>query len=322
MKTRCGRISAVVLVVALAGCSSTAGSTETSVSDSPPATPASTSPSEFGQGFPDRGVRRLDDKPVPDALAAELQEVLEKSAKGDGLTATVISRRELEWRDGLRRRASSDGPERSDVHRPHHADTGGGPGDAAGRGGRAKPRRSRRRSSSALSGVRHQRREHRRSPRSPQRAPRYGSAPGSGRASRPTRCTPGRPKRSSRPSDLNVGRSGRSWEFIGTNYICSADRRTRHRSAARRGAAERRPRRRRVRAPHLSARRAADRTDGDAVRCSGRHLRGERRISPLDRPRRPPRTPRPTWRRTHRASPDGSGHCAPVRSSRLRRSTR
>ena len=63
------------------------------------------------------------------------------------------------------------------------------------------------------------------------------------------------------------------------------DHRTGHRSAGRRGAAERGPRRRRVRASDLSARRAADRSDGDAARCVGRHVRRERRISPVDRQR-------------------------------------
>ena len=39
-------------------------------------------------------------------------------------------------------------------------------------------------------------------------------------------------------------------------------------------------------------------------------------------PTRPCSRPRAPWLRTHRASPDGSGHCAPATSSPLRRSTR
>jgi len=89
MKTH-GRISPIVLVVALAGCSATAGSTESSVS-APSVAPASASPSSPAEGFPTEAFARLGDKPVSDALAAELQKVLERSADSDGLTATVIS---------------------------------------------------------------------------------------------------------------------------------------------------------------------------------------------------------------------------------------
>jgi D-alanyl-D-alanine carboxypeptidase len=91
MSSRYGRISAVVLVVVLAGCSATLGSAETSVSAFPSVAPVSTSPSSPADGFPTEAFARLDDKPVSDALAAEFQKVLERSAKGDGLTATVIS---------------------------------------------------------------------------------------------------------------------------------------------------------------------------------------------------------------------------------------
>ena len=107
------------------------------------------------------------------------------------------------------------------------------------------------------------------------------------------------------------------------------DRRTRHRSAARRGAAWRGPRRRRVRAPDLSARRAADRADGDAVRCLGRHVRRPRRIPPdarrRDRRQRRGRhglgltEPRPMVQETVRRP--GRLGCVARRDDRLRQAT-
>ena len=70
------------------------------------------------------------------------------------------------------------------------------------------------------------------------------------------------------------GPVGQAWEYRGIE-LCAArlDSRTRHGSTARKGAAERGPRRRRVRASDLSARRAADRSDSDAVWCRCRHIR-------------------------------------------------
>ena len=41
-----------------------------------------------------------------------------RRAHGDG----DLTGGDLEWRNGLRRGGSGDGPERSDVNRPHHAD--------------------------------------------------------------------------------------------------------------------------------------------------------------------------------------------------------
>jgi D-alanyl-D-alanine carboxypeptidase len=52
---------------------------------------ASASPSESAESFPIDVFAGLGDEPVSDALAAELQEVLEESANGDGVTAAVIS---------------------------------------------------------------------------------------------------------------------------------------------------------------------------------------------------------------------------------------
>ena len=72
----------MALVVAVAGCARTPGSTETG---------APASPSKPAGGFPIEVFAALGEEPVSDELAAELQEVLETSAHGDGLTATVIS---------------------------------------------------------------------------------------------------------------------------------------------------------------------------------------------------------------------------------------
>ena len=83
------RIVISTLVVAvLAGCSS-AGPTATA---SQAATPtARASPSAQVNVFPTELFASLGDEPVSEALAAELQEVLDTSANGDGLTATVIT---------------------------------------------------------------------------------------------------------------------------------------------------------------------------------------------------------------------------------------
>jgi D-alanyl-D-alanine carboxypeptidase len=49
------------------------------------------SPGEQAPAFPTAVFARLGDQPAADALAAKLQQVLDTSANGDGLTATVIS---------------------------------------------------------------------------------------------------------------------------------------------------------------------------------------------------------------------------------------
>lgn len=48
-------------------------------------------PSETSSRFPTALFAGLGDEPVSDELAAELQAVLDRSANGDGLTATVLS---------------------------------------------------------------------------------------------------------------------------------------------------------------------------------------------------------------------------------------
>jgi D-alanyl-D-alanine carboxypeptidase len=87
-----GRLLAFALVVTLAGCASTPGSTETAVSvEASVPTVASASPSTAPASFPTAVFAGLGDEPVSDELAAEFQEVLDTSASGHGLTAAVIS---------------------------------------------------------------------------------------------------------------------------------------------------------------------------------------------------------------------------------------
>jgi D-alanyl-D-alanine carboxypeptidase len=88
-----GRRFAIALVLTLAGCSPTTPSgSETTASVEPSVTPvASASPSEAAAAFPTAVFAGLGDEPVSDELAAELQEVLDRSGNGDGLTATLIT---------------------------------------------------------------------------------------------------------------------------------------------------------------------------------------------------------------------------------------
>ncbi len=53
--------------------------------------PASASPSRSTEAFPTEVFAGLGDEPASDEFAAELQEVLDDSANGDGLTATLIT---------------------------------------------------------------------------------------------------------------------------------------------------------------------------------------------------------------------------------------
>ena len=91
MRDHHGSVLAWVFVIALAGCAPTSSGTETSVSVEPSVAPALASPSRPAETFPTEVFAGLGDEPVSDALAAKLQEVLETSANGDGLTAAVIS---------------------------------------------------------------------------------------------------------------------------------------------------------------------------------------------------------------------------------------
>ena len=83
---------ALALVLTLAGCSTTTpGDTDAATSVEPSAPVASASPSAAAEGFPIAAFAGLGDEPVPAAMAAELQEVLDRSSNGDGLTATLIT---------------------------------------------------------------------------------------------------------------------------------------------------------------------------------------------------------------------------------------
>jgi D-alanyl-D-alanine carboxypeptidase len=78
----------LVLAVALASCASDQASPGPTTSRTPTTTTAVATESD---GFPTAVFASLGHKPVSDALATELQRVLELSAAGDGLTATVIT---------------------------------------------------------------------------------------------------------------------------------------------------------------------------------------------------------------------------------------
>jgi hypothetical protein len=87
-----GRRFAIALVLRLVGCSpATPRGSETPASVEPSVVPASASPSETAEVFPTEVFAGLGDEPVSDELAAELQRVLDASANGDGLTATLIT---------------------------------------------------------------------------------------------------------------------------------------------------------------------------------------------------------------------------------------
>ena len=81
MRTHRLRLSALTLVIALAGCApSTPSGSETTASVEPSVEPVrSGSPSAAAEGFPIETFAGLGDEPVSDALAAELQEVLDRS---------------------------------------------------------------------------------------------------------------------------------------------------------------------------------------------------------------------------------------------------
>ena len=89
MRGQHARVLVSALVVALAACTPS-GSTTAAI-EPPVVSVASASPSETAEAFPIEAFAGLGDEPVSDELAAELQKVLDTSAKGDGLTATVIS---------------------------------------------------------------------------------------------------------------------------------------------------------------------------------------------------------------------------------------
>lgn len=92
MKTHYGRISAVVLVVALGACTSTSNPTESTVSVEPAgASVASASPSESAERFPIETFADISEDPISEETAAELQAILDDMAGRTGMSATVMS---------------------------------------------------------------------------------------------------------------------------------------------------------------------------------------------------------------------------------------
>jgi D-alanyl-D-alanine carboxypeptidase len=92
MRSHCGRISAVVLVVLLGACTSTANPTENTVSAEPStASVAPASPSEPAERFPIEAFADISENPVSEETAAELQAILDDMAGRAGMSATVMS---------------------------------------------------------------------------------------------------------------------------------------------------------------------------------------------------------------------------------------
>ena len=93
MRRHPGSASAWFLVVALAGCASTTPSGSEPLASVEPSNTAiaSASPSDPAAGFPTAVFAGIGEQPVSDELAAELQDVLDTSADGHGLTAALIT---------------------------------------------------------------------------------------------------------------------------------------------------------------------------------------------------------------------------------------
>jgi len=94
VRTRHGRILALTLVVALAGCSSTSDRAETTASVEPSVTPvASASPSAQAEAFPTETFADISEDPVSEETAAEFQAALNDIAAfdGAGMSATVMT---------------------------------------------------------------------------------------------------------------------------------------------------------------------------------------------------------------------------------------
>jgi len=92
MRTHHGQGLALTMLIALAGCGQTPDTGETSAPVEPSVSiVAPASPSEPDVSFPIAAFAGLNDGPVSNGSAAELQEVLDASANGDGLTATLIT---------------------------------------------------------------------------------------------------------------------------------------------------------------------------------------------------------------------------------------
>jgi D-alanyl-D-alanine carboxypeptidase len=92
MKSHCGRISAVVLVVTLGACTSTSNHAESTASVEPArAAVGSASPSEAAEHFPTEAFADISEDPVSEETAAEFQAILDDLAGRAGMAATVMS---------------------------------------------------------------------------------------------------------------------------------------------------------------------------------------------------------------------------------------
>jgi D-alanyl-D-alanine carboxypeptidase len=92
MRDHHGRVLALALVVAVAGCAPTPDRTETAASAEPSESgDASTSPSERAPAFPTAAFADISEDPVSERAAAEFQAILDDMASGAGMAATVMS---------------------------------------------------------------------------------------------------------------------------------------------------------------------------------------------------------------------------------------
>ncbi len=92
MTTHRGLVSALTLVVALAGCAPTPAATSPTASVAPSATAfASASPTRQAVSFPTAAFEGISGNPVSAAMAAELQTILDAMAGGAGMAATVMT---------------------------------------------------------------------------------------------------------------------------------------------------------------------------------------------------------------------------------------
>jgi D-alanyl-D-alanine carboxypeptidase len=92
MRDHGGRVLALALVVALAGCAPTPDGTEPAVSVEPSVPGvASASPNEPAASFPTAAFAGISEDPVSKRAAAEFQAILNDMADGAGMSATVMS---------------------------------------------------------------------------------------------------------------------------------------------------------------------------------------------------------------------------------------
>jgi D-alanyl-D-alanine carboxypeptidase len=92
MRTHHGRVLALALVAALAGCTTTSGDAETDASVEPSVpSVAPASPSEQAEAFPTAAFADISEDPVSEKVAAEFRAALSDMAGEGGMAATVMS---------------------------------------------------------------------------------------------------------------------------------------------------------------------------------------------------------------------------------------